>query len=151
LPEGHALLALTARFWQTRKYPSQKTFKRPTPYTKNLTLHITTLYITETRRMLFVHWKSWWDEQIRDIALLRMHEIETNKKNMDTYAVNLKNCENVSSIRFHHVIHCYVLDVRHFQNHTVALLVFWRPPLYWRPKQPPSSPKGSAGADSMHI
>jgi len=32
-----------------------------------------------------------------------MHEIETNKKNMDTYAVNLKNCENVSSIRFHHV------------------------------------------------
>jgi len=38
LPEGHALLALTARFWQTWKHACQNTFKRPTPYTKILTL-----------------------------------------------------------------------------------------------------------------
>jgi len=61
LPEGHALLALKARFWQTWKHSRQNTFKRPPPYTKILTLHIITLYITEARRMLFVHWKSWWD------------------------------------------------------------------------------------------
>ena len=40
-----------------------------------------------------------------------MHEIVTNKKNMDTFAVNLKNYENVSSIRFYHV-HSLLLACR---------------------------------------
>jgi len=35
---------------------------------------------------------------------------------------------NVSFVHFHHIVHFYLMLVRHFLNHTFALVgIFWRP------------------------
>jgi len=57
-----------------------------------------------------------------------MHEIETNNKTIDTDAVNLKNCENVSSIRFHHV-HSLLLAGRSPLSEPHSCIAFFGAPL----------------------
>ena len=59
---------------------------------------------------------------------LRMYEIEINKKNIDTYAVNLKNYVNVSSIPFQHV-HLLLLAGRSslYEPHSCIAWLLWRP------------------------
>jgi len=36
------------------------------------------------------------------------------------YAANLKNCMNLCSVHFIMFIHCYLVDVRHLENHIVV-------------------------------
>jgi len=57
-----------------------------------------------------------------------MYEIEINKKNIDTYAVNLKNYVNVSSIRFHHVHSLLLVGCSSLHEpHSCIAWLLWRP------------------------
>jgi len=62
-------------------------------YTKILTLHMITLYITEIRKTFFT---------LEKLIRWLIYEVEINNKNVKPYAANLKNCLNLYSIHFHH-------------------------------------------------
>jgi len=52
----------------------------------------------------------------------------------------------MSFIHFHHAHYLFLVYGRHFLNHVVIFLSFLAHPLAERPRQPPSSPNGSAGS-----